>query len=373
MVQRNPKHRKIAVVMDFAAMRLTRSAIHKWPRSAINKWTRSSANRRRPECLTRRRPVCLQPPSANGIPPPMLQHIPASTRRDLLKWTLATAAVAGARDQTQAATASTASAEPLTDTLRDRLWIWTHAEGAYKTDYGLTRTSRMSPVEGAVYLGVHNLLFVRYSGNPPLPLDQYAISFRPMKRVIWSLVGAGGESEEAERRHVLDLATRFPNISAFIMDDFFRPDGTGSLSVDQLIAMRNQLVIGGRRRDLLVVLYQHQLALPVQAHLDFCDKITFWTWKAEELKSLESSFGQLEKLAPRQGKLLGCYLWDFGTHQPMPLDFMKRQCELGKQWLEQGRIEGMIFLASNVCDLELETVEWTRQWIAEVAGQRIRT
>ncbi len=78
---------------------------------------------------------------------------------------------------------------------------------------------------------------------------------------------------------------------------------------------------------------------------------------------------RLEKLAPRHGKLLGCYLWDFGTGKPMPLDLMKKQCELGRKWLEQGRIEGMIFLASNVCDLELETVEWTRKWIAEVGQQ----
>jgi len=61
-----------------------------------------------------------------------------------------------------------------------------------------------------------------------------------------------------------------------------------------------------------------------------------------------------------------CYSWDFGTGKPMPLDLMKKQCELGRQWLEQRRIVGMIFLASNVCDLELESVEWTRKWIADV-------
>ncbi len=96
-------------------------------------------------------------------------------------------------------------------------------------------------------------------------------------------------------------------------------------------------------------------------------KITFWTWEAKDLARLESSFDRLEKFAPKQGKLLGCYLWDFGTGKPMPLDLMKKQCELGRQWLDQGRIEGMIFLASNVCDLELETVEWTRKWIQTTA------
>ena len=301
----------------------------------------------------------------------MPRELPVSTRRDLLKWTLATAAAAEGGRLADAASPVSAPEDAGSHSLRDRLWIWTHAEGAYKSEYGLPRRSRMTPVEGAVYLGVENLLFIRYSGQSPMPFDTHAISFRPMKRVIWSLVGAGGRSEDAERRHVLDLAARYPNITGFIMDDFFHPDGAGSLSVEQLTALRNQLVIGGRRRDLFVVLYQHQLALPVQAHLEFCDKITFWTWEAQHLTNLESAFDRLEKLAPRHGKFLGCYLWDFGTSRPMPLELMKKQCELGRQWLEQGRIEGMIFLASNVCDLELETVEWTRRWIAEIGGQQL--
>lgn len=295
----------------------------------------------------------------------------AATRRDLLWWGAAAAATAGVGGPTAAAPA-TGAGQVEAQTLRDRLWIWTHAEGVYKLDYGLPRTSRMTPVEGAVYLGVHNLLFIRYMGSPELPFDQYAIAFRPMKRVVWSLVGAGGQSNEKERDHVLDLAGRFPNIVGFIMDDFFRQDGTGSLSIEQLKDLRSRLVIDGKRRDLYVVLYQHQLDMPVRAHLEFCDKITFWTWVAKDLAGLESSFDRLEALAPRHAKLLGCYLWDFGAARPMPPDLMKRQCELGRKWLEQRRIEGMIFLASNVCDLELETVEWTRKWIAEVGPQAMR-
>ena len=301
----------------------------------------------------------------------MSRKIRKSTRRDLLKWTVASAAAVESGKLVHAASPDSAPATPIATTMRDLFWIWTHAEGAYKKEYGLPRPSRMTPVEGATYLDVPNLLFIRYSGNPPLPFDQYAISFRPMRRVIWSLVGASGQSSDAEREHVLDLAKRFPNIVGFIMDDYFRPDGNGSLTVEQLKELRKHLVIGGKQHDLFVVLYQHQLALPVQAHLDFCDKITFWTWEAQHLKNLESSFDQLEKLAAKHGKFLGCYLWDFGTGKPMPLEFMKKQCQLGQRWLEQGRIEGMIFLASNICDLELETVEWTRRWIAEVGSQRL--
>jgi len=55
----------------------------------------------------------------------------------------------------------------------------------------------------------------------------------------------------------------------------------------------------------------------------------------------------------------------------MLLDLMKKQCTLGLDWLRQGRIEGMIFLASNVCDIDLETVEFTRQWIAAVGNETV--
>ena len=62
-------------------------------------------------------------------------------------------------------------------------------------------------------------------------------------------------------------------------------------------------------------------------------------------------------------------MYDYGSRKPMPVDLMQHQCELGLQWLRDGRIDGMIFLASCICDLELEAVEWTREWIQEVGDK----
>ena len=47
----------------------------------------------------------------------------------------------------------------------------------------------------------------------------------------------------------------------------------------------------------------------------------------------------------------------------MPVEAMRHQCEAGHRVFTQGRIDGMIFLASCICDLGIETVEWTRKWI----------
>ena len=91
-----------------------------------------------------------------------------------------------------------------------------------------------------------------------------------------------------------------------------------------------------------------------------------WTWRSDDLKDLEANFQRLERIVRPQPILLGCYLYDYGPGRPMSVDRMKHQCELGLKWLQEGRIEGMIFLASNVCDMGLPAVEWTRSWISTV-------
>ena len=113
------------------------------------------------------------------------------------------------------------------------------------------------------------------------------------------------------------------------------------------------------------------MELPIKNHLQYCDKITFWNWHSERLADLEKNFERLEKLAPENGKLLGCYMWDYPNRAAVPLDRMKHQCKLGLRWLREGRIEGMVFLGSTICDLELEVVEWVRKWIADVGSQPV--
>ena len=255
------------------------------------------------------------------------------------------------------------------ETVRDRLWLWGHEVGSHDSGWNLSAPSRMTPAEGAFYMGIPNLIMVRYEGRPTPPFNQYAVPFRPLHQVVWSVVGAGGQTGDEERDHVLELASRFPNITGVMMDDFFRGSAEGGeigvLSCDALRALRGRLA----GLDLWLVLYDHQLDTPVREHLELCDKLSFWTWKACDLDELESNFEKVEKLAPRCGKVLGCYMWDYGQKAPMPVVWMERQCEMGLGWLRQGRIEGMIFLASCICDLGLEAVEWTREWIASVGDQ----
>lgn len=438
-------------------------------------------------------------------------------RRDFLATSLGAMAAMAAPGAARPEERPAAAAKPRA--VRDRLWVWAHHEGVYNGQWGLKGTSRITPVEGARHLGVDNVILVRYEGKPAPPFDDYAAPFKSMKRVMWSVTGAGGTTSDAERGEVLKLAARMPNMVGLFMDDFFHfggderpqwlaqnrpafpvtltvsfaqpiaptrleltqtawptgdyrtnefavdlsPDGRqwreaargalpntagaaktvalagakaaalrvrilsthdlkdamscglgrlrlwegdrevglgqatatatstypghepanlvadadavparAALTVEQLRELRPKLALPNRRLDLGVTLYATQLSPRIAAHLESIDVVSLWTWKPADLDRLEDNFARLRRLAPGKRILLGCYMWDFDAGSPMPLDRMKRQCELGLKWLKSGEAEGMILLATNLCDLGLETVAWTRRWVQEVGDQPLQ-
>ena len=139
-----------------------------------------------------------------------------------------------------------------------------------------------------------------------------------------------------------------------------------SLAPEQLREIRERLTIGDRRLRLSVVVYVNQLSPRAKHHLQHVDEITMWTWRPEDLVHLEENLSKLESIAPKMNIVLGCYMFDFSRNAPLSVEQMKYQVELGYKWLQQGRIQGIIFLASPICDLELKAVEWTKEWTATV-------
>jgi hypothetical protein len=260
------------------------------------------------------------------------------------------------------------------DTVRDRLWLWGHEAGAHNGQYNLPSNSRMTPAEAAFYLGVPNALMISYDNKPEPPFDQHMLAFAPLKRVVWSIVGDSA-STRTDLDEVLALAAKFPNLSGAVMDDFFhKSDASGAISrvsVADLRSYHERLTGAAHPLALHVVVYAHDLDLPIQPYLEPCDVITYWTWTADQLPDLARNFARLEKIAPAKRKLLGCYLWDYGAGKAMPLERMQQQCRQGLEWLRAGRVDGMIFLANTACDQGLETVAWTRQWIAEVGDTAV--
>ena len=148
-------------------------------------------------------------------------------------------------------------------------------------------------------------------------------------------------------------------------------EDTGPFSLAALKKLRDRLR-AGKPLDIWVVLYTGEFNLAVlKPHIDLCDVVTMWTWKAEDLAKMDESFDRFERIVGPKRKVLGLYMWDYGTGKPMPVDAMEHQCETGLRWLREGRIDGMIFLASCICDLGLEAVEFSRKWIATKGAEKL--
>ena len=118
---------------------------------------------------------------------------------------------------------------PSARTVRDRIWIWGHPARVHNDSFlaNLSRKSTIEPVAAAEYMGIRNMLFVRYEGEPAPPFDSYYTPFRKLDRVLWSLVGASGATSADEREQVYQLAEKNENIAGFILDDFFHSNVTG--------------------------------------------------------------------------------------------------------------------------------------------------
>jgi len=264
-------------------------------------------------------------------------------------------------------------------TVRDRFWLYGQEPGAIDgKDYAPKGHSYITAAEAAYYLSVPNLIFEFCWRRPDVQAHswQLTIPMRPFKRVVWAIVGCSGWSDQAYTDSVLELAEKTPNITGVIMDDFFQksakdPSEVGVLTAAQLQDLQQKLQGGKKKLDLWVCAYSTDLDHPIGAHVAQCDVISIWVWKGSDLTELPSILSKFEKLAPHAKKVLGCYMFDYGASKPMSISSMRFQCELALEWIQTGRLYGMVFEGSNVCDFGFDSVEWSREWIRKVGDQKL--
>ncbi len=265
---------------------------------------------------------------------------------------------------------------------RDKFWLFGVRAG--QDDMLITREGRtgpynhfgsqVKPAEAALYLDVPNMIMVNCEGHP-VPYtgeaEQYAFTFTPMQKVLWSSTGSGGFRIGNEEEYVADLAGRYGNICGSFMDDFFGkfrkyPEPERSEKAEALLkTIRAGLDRAPRPMELYVVWYTHETEVERRL-FQYIDGITLWTWNCRELPELEKHYQRLEELFPDKKKLLGVYLFDFPSRSPVPRELMEHQCELGLRLLREGRLDGMIFEANSVMGVGYPNDTWTREWIQRV-------
>jgi hypothetical protein len=311
--------------------------------------------------------------------------------------------------------ALTAMAQPTPastiSTVRNRLWLFACPPGGdadYLENAGYRGGSRMTPVEGAHWLGLKNLLFVTQDHNRPnamwteikwkakTTIEQWAISFESMQRVNWAAVGSSGGGGLKTVPDIVTLAKKYPNFTGIYLDDFIKDRSKGSdgtftgkpaMTESELKSMRDQLGKVGRPMDIWTTIYTYDLDSqhadythcepPLVDSMKHFDVIVLWTWQSVELRDLEKNLARLEAIKPKNTRIaLGIYLWDYAgidekkkadpTYRfgkPVPLDLMEHQCSLGLKWLKVGRVSDLVILGNSHLDIGIPSAPWMREWI----------
>jgi len=278
---------------------------------------------------------------------------------------------------------------PYENNIRDRLWMWGHDSGSlrhYISDKQSGGT--ILPAAAIKYMGISNVCMVPFTGTPrPEAYDEYARQFADpaVKRFTWSFVHGSSRNSNKIKAAALRQAAKYNNFVGLDMDDFFRgravstskelnADGKSStiapaaLSPSQVIDVQKELSTTaskcrGKKLDLSIVWYTHQLNPSIKAHIDQVDVVYFWTWNANHLANLEKNYKAFRDICPDVRVRLGVYMWNFNNKAVIPLAVMKHQLDFACRWLKSGEVEGLIFHCTPLCDMGLEAVEYCRRWI----------
>jgi len=245
----------------------------------------------------------------------------------------------------------------------DHVWVW---DGP-AIDYPMG-PSIMGLGEGIRFFHARNVMYL-FAANNPFALNK----LKEFKRVVcditkWKFVEGGRYitlPSKDEALNLSKLSTRYGNIVGGIMDDligiFNRDKKTPEGLKETYLALKEY----NPPLQLYGVIYTHEFNLPiVREYLPYIDVVNIWIWKnTESLKNLDSYINRCPEVFPGKPILLGLYLYDFPTKQPMPMDLLKFEFDKAVQYVREEKIIGFSILASSLIDHFPETANWVRRFL----------
>lgn len=259
---------------------------------------------------------------------------------------------------------------------RDSLWLWGQSPGVHHKEannrFNLPGVNRMTPAEGCKFFGISNCCRVVMENIPAPPFDSESETLKHLDNVIWSVVGSGGSTRTDSKLGDVDEVVRqakiYPNITGGVLDDFLNERRMKLFTPEDVANFRKQLCREvGRKLELWVVLYAHEISPAVKPYLDECDAISLWTWRGSMLEQLEKNLDTVIAMSPEKKHYAGCYMWNYGEAKPLTKEQMEYQCNIYLNYWQAGKIDGIILCSNCIADLGIPEVDWTRQWIAEHA------
>ncbi len=250
-------------------------------------------------------------------------------------------------------------------TLGERFWIWGHPVNSCQEAAKTTREMSMPPAESARYFGVKNVFYVPWGHD--MDIEAYSKDLDGIEKTGLS-VETWGKPDADRLEETFKLVPLFPNLNRLVFDDFFNDLSSHiptwkELPIEKLLAVRDRIHADGL--EMWVVLYQHQLDMDIQKHLDVFDGVSFWFW-SEPTKEEYQKYSQifLDKTKGKR-RLIGCYLYDFGRLQEAHPELVRYQLDENKKKIAAGEIEGVVLHNNNFGGLGYSAYEEAKKWMDE--------
>jgi len=255
--------------------------------------------------------------------------------------------------------------------LKDCGWVW---EG-HGLDPGVD-PSIFGVGEGAPYFGLSRACYM-FHPNTDLAMRKMShltevvcdISKWKWRRTddggaaTW--VDASPASVRREAETVSRLSLTFPNITGAIHDDMKglvrRENVTPDQYADIYFALKNH----NPNLRLWAVVYTHELNPGDWTGFEpFMDIVNLWVWNAKDLPKLDEDLERCRAMFPDKPIIIGCYLRDYPSVAPVPMDLLKLQWGKVLRYLHEGKIVGYSILGAVLIDGHQEQANWIRDFIA---------
>jgi hypothetical protein len=259
--------------------------------------------------------------------------------------------------------------------LRDVGWVWEGVAfdpGVEPTIYGVG--------EGAQYFGLKRACFMFHPNNPITLRKLQALDEVVCDIMKWEFREVHDDSGRAafqnylkgdpaitlrEAQKVSRLSRDFPNVSGAIIDDMSGLINSHGYTPERHAEVCAALKEHNAALRLWCVVYSHELNADYwRPYLPGVDVANLWVWEAKNLVHLDEYVEKCREVFPGKPVVLGCYLRDYPTRSPVPLEAMEFQFNRIVDYLAEGKINGFSILAACLIDQHPEQAEWVRDFLA---------
>ncbi len=258
--------------------------------------------------------------------------------------------------------------------MAEKGWVWEGQgldPGVYPSIFGVG--------EGADFFGLKKVHFL-FHETTELALDK----LKRFEKVVcdiskWKFKNCGerGYGSEcyadsrmetilSEAEKVSRFSLKYPNVAGGYFDDMKGLMERQNHDVKACMRIKEALTKHNPKMLLESVVYAHELDDTVfwNPLAPFIDVVSFWVWGWEKLGTLEEDLEKCRRLFVGKPINMGCYLRDYPTASPIPMEAIERQWRLVDRALNDGRIQGYDILGAVLIDGQLEQARWVRDFIA---------